>query len=107
MSPESHMRDINGSPLMYHAKDIQMRPRLLEKSLAQNPSFQELPDGFKRIFSEDKVDQKLKLPVVGYAGHRKGIQAENMFARNFRDTSINSKKYLRNLQQNTQSFYKK
>ena len=37
----------------------------------------------------------MRLPIVGYAGHRKGERAENMFARNFRETTIQATKNLR------------
>lgn len=56
LSPVKHIRDINGSPLIYNARDIQVKPKLLEKSLATNPNFQTLPDGYKRIFATDKKD---------------------------------------------------
>jgi len=84
-----------------------VKPSLLEKKLAENPEFQQLPEGFKRIFAEDKKDQDMHLPVVGYSGHRKGYVAENMFAKNFRETSITSTKVLRHGLQNTRSNYLK
>ena len=34
------------------------------------------------------VDEKLRLPVVGYAGHTKGKKSENFYAKNFRDTAM-------------------
>ena len=56
MSPEKHIRDINGSPLLYNAKEIQVKPKLIESSMAAHPNFMGLPDGFKRIFAEDTKD---------------------------------------------------
>lgn len=88
LSPEKRQRDLNASPLAYHAKEVQVRPKLLEKGLASNGEFQNLSPGFQRVFSEDKADQAMKLPVVGYCGHRKGEKAENMFAKNYRDTTL-------------------
>ena len=46
LSPAKHTRDLNASPLAYHAKEIQLKPKLLEKNLATNPDFQTLPAGF-------------------------------------------------------------
>ncbi len=37
----------------------------------------------------------MRLPVVGYSGHRKGLKAENVFAKNFRDATIGAEKNLR------------
>jgi hypothetical protein len=37
----------------------------------------------------------MKLPVVGYSGHRKGEKAENLFSKSFRDTTMQSQKLLR------------
>lgn len=39
MSPEKRQRDLNASPLAYHAKEVQVRPKLLEKGLAGNREF--------------------------------------------------------------------
>ena len=44
----------------------------------------------------------MRLPIVGYAGHRKGEKAENMFAKNYRQTTIMATQNLRKtLQQPT------
>jgi len=37
----------------------------------------------------------MKLPIAGYTGHRKGLKAENVYAKNFRDSTINAEKKLR------------
>ena len=37
----------------------------------------------------------MRIPVVGYTGHRKGERAENVFAKNFRETSFESVRNLR------------
>jgi hypothetical protein len=31
-----------------------------------------LSDGFQKIFANDKADQKMVIPIVGYGGHRRG-----------------------------------
>ena len=46
-----------------------MKPCLLESGVADNPAFQKLSDGFKRIFSADKRDRKMVIPIKGYGGH--------------------------------------
>lgn len=48
----------------------------------------------------------MKLPIVGYAGHRKGEKAENMYAKNYRDTTLQAAKNLR-AHSLIKSFYQK
>jgi len=38
----------------------------------------------------------MRLPIVGYCGHRKGEKSENMFAKNYRETTMMATKNLRN-----------
>ncbi len=49
-----------------------VRPRLIEQGLHDNPTFLGLSDGFKRLFSADRSDRKMVIPVSGYGGHRRG-----------------------------------
>ena len=65
-------------------KDI-VKPRLLEGNLANTMEFAGLSDGFKKIFADDKKDQKMVIPVVGYGGHRRGDRSQNFFGKSFRD----------------------
>jgi hypothetical protein len=88
MSPAKHKRDLKGSPMAYYSNEVQVRPSLLEKGLVVNKDFAGLSDNFKKIFAKDQADQRMKLPIVGYCGHRKGETAENMFAKSYRDTTI-------------------
>ena len=37
----------------------------------------------------DKTE--MKLPVVGYTGHRMGYRSQNFYGKNFKDCSIQSK----------------
>lgn len=37
----------------------------------------------------------MTIPVVGYTGHRKGERAENVFAKNFRETSFEAMRKVR------------
>jgi hypothetical protein len=43
----------------------------------------------------ENQEEKMRLPIVGYCGHRKGEKAENMFARSYRENTINAKRNLR------------
>lgn len=47
----------------------------------------------------------MKIPIVGYTGHRKGEKAENMFAKNFRESSMEAVRNQRILKSNTTSNY--
>jgi hypothetical protein len=88
VSPDRFKKDMNGS-LFSHVKDIQVRPRILQTNLADSPKFHNLSTGFQKVFTEKEVaDERLRLPVVGYAGHTKGKKAENFYAKNFRDTAM-------------------
>lgn len=50
-----------------------------------------MSEGFQRVFSSDKSDQKMVVPVVGYGGHRRGDTSQNFYGKSFRDTTIQSK----------------
>jgi hypothetical protein len=65
-----------------------VKPGVLERGLATNTNFFRLSDGFKKVFTDDNGERTLSIPVVGYTGHRKGERAENVFAKNFRETSF-------------------
>ena len=78
----------------------QVKPRILESKVSENPEFYNLSDGFKRIFGDDKKDQKVIVPVVGYGGHRRGDRSQNYFGKSFRDTTIQSKCLERNFRSN-------
>lgn len=96
VSPFAYRRDLNGSPLQQNVKDIAVKPRLIERGLAQSSNYQSLPEGFQKVLAEkDLEDQAMRLPVVGYSGHRKGLKAENVFAKNFRDATIGAERNLR------------
>ena len=59
-----------------------------------------MSENFKQIFtSADKKDQAMRVPIVGYGGHRKGETAENMFAKNYRETTFQSIKNFRGLKE--------
>ena len=74
-----------------------IKPKLLESKVSDVPDFYRLSDGFKRIFANDKKDEKMVIPIVGYGGHRRGDRSQNYFGKNFRETTIQSMKLERNL----------
>lgn len=78
----------------------QVKPRILESKVSENPAFYNLSDGFKHIFGNDKKDMKVIVPVVGYGGHRRGDRSQNYFGKSFRDTTIQSKCLERNFRGN-------
>lgn len=49
-----------------------IKPKLLESKVAETDNFFRMSDGFKKIFANDKKDQKMVIPIVGYGGHRRG-----------------------------------
>ncbi len=105
-SPQKFKRDLNGSQLIYAADQIVIRPKLIESGLVDNPKYQKLPSKFQRIFAVDEDDQKMKLPIVGYCGHRKGEKAENIYAKNYRDLTLKAAQNLR-AHSLVKSFYQK
>jgi hypothetical protein len=74
--------------MQYQAREIAVAPGLIEKGFATNSNFYKLSDGFKRVVTNDANERAMRIPVVGYTGHRKGERAENIFAKNFRESSF-------------------
>jgi len=64
---------------------------MLENRAVRNSEFYTLSEGFKKVFTCDKADQKMVVPVVGYGGHRRGDRSQNHFGKSFRETTIKSK----------------
>lgn len=76
------------------AKDFNktfVKPTLIESKVSASESFYRMTDGFQRVFSNDKQDRSMVVPVVGYGGHRRGDRSQNFFGKSFRDTTIQSK----------------
>lgn len=65
--------------------DFNVKPKLLESKVSTRDDFAMLSDGFKRIFSEDRRDQKMTIPISGYAGHKRGDRSQNFFGKSFRE----------------------
>lgn len=74
---------------------IKTGPIATEKKYQQNVDFARLSDGFKRILCNSNDEKEMKVPIVGFAGHQKGIKARNFYGKAFRETSLASKKVLR------------
>ena len=65
-----------------------VKPKVLESKVSSQQKFFNLSDGFQRVFSNDKSDQKMVVPVVGYGGHRRGESSQNFFGKSFKETTI-------------------
>jgi len=72
-----------------------LKPGLLESPVSSSADFHALSDKFKKIFTKDKRDQKMVLPIAGYGGHRRGDRSQNFFGKSNRNISIQSKAYER------------
>lgn len=70
-------------------------PVAMEKNFKKNSDFARLSDGFKRVMCGSEDQKKLSLPIVGYAGHQKGVMARNFYGKSFRESSLASKRVLR------------
>ena len=52
-SPVRNTRDLKGSPMQYYSKQVQVKPKILECNFTNKRDFDDLPENFKRIFTED------------------------------------------------------
>jgi len=82
-------------------KQLDVKPRLLETRIVDDDRFVNISDKFKRVFSGDREDQRLVLPISGYGGHRRGDRSQNFFGKPFREITIQSKRLQRQLMQAT------
>ena len=94
-SPAERQIDVTSSAMF---SNIDVKPRLLEARVTEDKNFMKLSDGFKRLFSNEREDKNIILPIAGYGGHRRGDRSQNFFGRPFRDISIQSKRLQRQLQ---------
>jgi len=69
----------------------------LERNLQGNKDFESLSPRFKQIFVKNSSDEEMRLPIVGYGGHRKGEASENMFAKSYRDSTLQAQRNLRKI----------
>lgn len=84
-----------------------VKPKLLESKISTSDKFATLSDGFKRVFADDKKDQRLVIPICGYGGHRRGDHSQNFFGKSFRETMIQSKCLERELRPTKQAWWTK
>mmetsp|Transcript_16110 Transcript_16110/g.27222 ORF Transcript_16110/g.27222 Transcript_16110/m.27222 type:complete len:232 (-) Transcript_16110:88-783(-) len=75
-----------------------LRPKLNTKDLTEKEEYQVLSETQKSALNNSKYREMLglpdntemKLPVVGYTGHRMAYKSQNFYGKNFRDCSIQS-----------------
>ena len=76
-----------------------LRPKLNTKDLTEGEEYKQLSETQKGALNSTKYREMLglpdntemKLPVVGYTGHRMGYRSQNFYGKNFKDCSIQSK----------------
>jgi hypothetical protein len=68
--------------------NFDVKPKILESKISTKTDFFNLSDGFRKIFAQDRGDQKLIIPIAGYGGHRRGDRSQNFFGKSFRETSL-------------------
>lgn len=76
-----------------------LRPRLKDRDVRQTDDFATLSAGMQIAMTSQKAreeqglpdNQQVKIPVVGYTGHRMGYRSQNFYGKNYRDCSIQSK----------------
>jgi len=81
-----------------------VKAKVLESKVGARDQFFNLSDGFKKVFSNDAIDQKMVVPVVGYGGHRRGDTSQNFFGKSFKETTIQSKYLERQFRQRNQDY---
>lgn len=87
----NHRKDpfFNLNPLVPRVKEF--------KDINEDPNFNATSEAFKRATTMAKPsnapsltgeDNEMKLPAVGYTGHRPAYKAQGFYGKNFRDCSI-------------------
>jgi len=76
-----------------------LRPKLNTRDITQADDYNNLSENHKSALTStvyrdnlglpDKAE--MKIPVVGYTGHRMGYRSQNFYGKNFKDCSIQSK----------------
>ena len=83
-----------------------LRPRLKTGDARSTEGYTTMSAGMQIAFDSQKPRQdaglpdntEVKIPVVGYAGHRMGYKSQNFYGKTFRDCSIQSKMVQRMVQ---------
>jgi len=76
-----------------------LRPRLSVRDCRTGEEFNTMTAGYQIAMSSTAARQEaqmpdkteVRIPVVGYGGHRMGYKSQNFYGKNFRDCSIQSK----------------
>lgn len=71
-----------------NAGQLEIKPHVLESKVSINTDFMGLSNGFKKVFTDNKGDRKMVIPIAGYGGHRRGENCANFFGKSFRESSI-------------------
>jgi hypothetical protein len=89
---------------IYHRKDPYfnfnpMKPRLKDVDIQTTSDYANASNGFKAACTSTNFRQTqglpdngdMKIPVVGYTGHRTGHKSQNFYGKGFRDCAIQSR----------------
>lgn len=76
-----------------------LRPRLQVRDVHSTEEFKSMSAGFQGAVTSTKAREEaqlpdnteVKIPIVGYGGHRMAYKSQNFYGKNFRDCSIQSK----------------
>lgn len=76
-----------------------LRPKLNTQDITEAPEYKTLSERQKSALTSTSYLQELglpdnsemRLPVVGYSGHRMAYKSQNFYGKNFRDCTIQSK----------------
>lgn len=76
-----------------------LRPKLNTRDITEHDNYSALTETQKSALTSSKYREnlgmpdksELKIPVVGYTGHRMGYRSQNFYGKNFKDCSIQSK----------------
>lgn len=66
------IRSLRAKSVAVNKTDKFIKPRVLESKVSDHEKFFNLTDSFKKVFTSDKKDEKIVIPVCGYGGHRRG-----------------------------------
>ena len=76
-----------------------LRPRLNTQDITEVPEYSKLTETQKSALTSSAHmanlglpdNSEMRLPVVGYTGHRMAYRSQNFYGKNFRDCAIQSK----------------
>lgn len=76
-----------------------LRPKLNTKDITENEEYKGLSETQKSALNTATYraslglpdNTEMRIPVVGYTGHRMGYRSQNFYGKNFKDCSIQSK----------------